>query len=377
MTSARSKKAKKGGKSNSKLSIADTLLSTMVAVQVRRNESCISFVSLMKARKMNNRNTPWRNEWRNLIEEGYIRPFTSSASKGSSKSSEGGVGSGTFMGNYELTHKGEDRAGSPEQKAIKRLMETTVNTTAQEHDRIRKLCMNNRAVEIFDLLLKHGSLTRKELAATIGISDRGAPFSYGLRQLKRLGCIVVDEKNAQRGVKLLMVSDQAFMNPKDRPEPVPIDPETMGANMEKVYGKEMRKAATKRSCVKKEAIVKAETDNVVKTEHNVDDDKGQIDQHEDEKGDAGDCGKVEDRKIARVSMKRKELPKNIKKEASSKSGDSTNDDDCLVKKHEETSGDSKRGFNDCGKVEQQKKTRWGPKVLNIIRNGTLSTGAKG
>ena len=347
MTGARSKKAKKGGKSNAKRSIADTLLSTMVAVQVRRNQSCLSFVSLMKARKMNHRNTPWRNEWRNLIEEGFIRPFTSTSttSKGSSESSEGGAGSGTFTGNYELTDKGEDRAGSPEQKAIKRLMETTVNTTAQEHDRVRKLCMNNRAVEIFDLLLKHGSLTRKELAATIGISDRGGPFSYGLRQLKRLGYIVVDEKNAQRGKKLLVISDKAFMNPKDRPEPLQIDPETMDANMEKVYGKEMRNAAAKRTCVKKEATVKAETDSVGKTEHinNVDDDKGQIDQCEQTKGSARDCGKAEERKIARSSMKKKEFPKSIKKEASSKieTGDS-NVDDSLVKKHEETTGDSKK-----------------------------------
>jgi hypothetical protein len=275
----------KRGKSNSKLSIADTLLSTMVAVQVRRNESCISFVSLMKARKMNNRNTPWRNEWRNLIEEGYIKPVTS---KPSSESSEGG-GNGMFTGNYELTDKGEDQAGSPEQKTIKRLMETTVNTTAEEHARIRKLCMNNRTVELFDLLLNHGSLTRKELAATIGINDRGGPFSYGLRHITRLEYIVVDEKNAQRGKHLLMVSDKAFMNPKDRQEPIPIDPETLRANIEKVYGKEMRKAAAKRSSVKrkatvevtaakrssvkKEATVIVDTDSVVKTE-NIDDDEG-------------------------------------------------------------------------------------------------------
>lgn len=230
-------KGKPGGNSGS---IGDTILATMMAVQLKRNESSLSFVSLMKARKMNDRNTGWRNEWRTLILGGYIQPVTSP------QSSKAG-GNGIFTAAHELTEKGEEKAGSPEQKEIKRLMETTVNTTAQEHERIRKLCMNNRTVQIFDLLLNHGSLTRKELAATIGISDRGGPFSYGLRQLKRLGYVVVDEKASERGKKMLKLSNRAFLNPNDRPEPKPIDRVLMKANIEKVYGKEMRKAAAARA----------------------------------------------------------------------------------------------------------------------------------
>ena len=231
------------GKSGGNGSIADTILATMMAVQLKRNSSSLSFVSLMKARKMNDRNTGWRNEWRKLIQEGYIQPAKPNPSSESSKAG----GNGIFTSDHELTEKGEEKAGSPEQKEIKRLMETTVNTTAQEHERIRKLCMNNRTVQIFDLLLKYGSLTRKELAATIGISDRGGPFSYGLRQLKCLGYVVVDEKASERGKKVLKLSNRAFLNPNDRPEPKAIDPELMKANIEKVYGKEMRKAAAVRA----------------------------------------------------------------------------------------------------------------------------------
>ena len=111
-----------------------------------------------------------------------------------------------------------------------------MNTTAEMHDHIRQLCMNNRAVQIFDLLLKHGSMTRRELAATIGINDRGKTFFYGLQQLRRLGYIVVDEKVSKRGRQLLVLSDKSFMDPKDRPEPIPIDSKMMSANIEKVYG---------------------------------------------------------------------------------------------------------------------------------------------
>jgi hypothetical protein len=206
----------------------------------------------MKARKMNDRNTPWRKEWRLLIDEGYIRPV--------------GNHHGIFTSDHELTDLGEDRSGSPNKlKEIQRLLETPEKTTAEHHAKIRKLCMNNRAVQIFDLLLKHGSLTRKELAATIGISDRGGPFSYGLRHLKQLGFIVV-AKISRRGKKKLVLSDKAFVKPEDRPEPIPIDPKTMSENMEKVYGKEMRKAAAARSKVEIEATIEHEAQIITKTE---------------------------------------------------------------------------------------------------------------
>ena len=187
------------------------------------------------------------------------------SSKSLSESSQKGGGNGTFTSRYELTEKGEDHCECPRLRAMKLKIETKAKTSAEQHDKIRKLCMNNRAVAIFDLLLKHGSLTRRELAATVGISDRGAPFSYGLRQLKKLGYIVVDEKIAIRGKKSLMLSDKVFLDPKDRPEPVLIDAERMSANIEKVYGKEMRKAADAKAD-KKTVPVKKEMEAAIKTE---------------------------------------------------------------------------------------------------------------
>lgn len=237
------KKAKKGKGGGP--SIADALLATMVSVQMKRNHCSISFVSIMKTRKMNDRNTTWRNEWRSMIEKGLIHPSGDDTTAGSG---------GTFTSNYELTEQGEDRAVStPAQKEAKRLLELQPKTTEEEHARIRKICMNNRTVQIFDLLLKHGKLTRKELAATIGISDRGAPFSYGLRQLKELGYVLVDKTSSLKGRKVLMISNKAFLDPKDRPETIPIDQQTMAANMEKVYGKEERKKISNKK-IKTEAI---------------------------------------------------------------------------------------------------------------------------
>jgi len=254
-TKAPCKKGKKG-KSGAKISnYAEKILETMLAVKLKRGNCNISFEKMMEARDMSHKNKTWRNTWRDLIEEGFIQPATSSSNSGKN---------GLFTSNYELTDKGEDGAGSPDQKELKRLMEATVNTTKEHHARIRKLCMNNRAVQIFDILLKHGSLTRKEVAATVGINDRGGPFSYGLRGLKRLGYIVVNETK-DGGKKCLMLSDKAFIDPKDRQEPISIDSEVMSANIEKVYGKEMRQAAARRSSVKKGSTIKVE--GVIKTEN--------------------------------------------------------------------------------------------------------------
>mmetsp|Transcript_23090 Transcript_23090/g.54575 ORF Transcript_23090/g.54575 Transcript_23090/m.54575 type:complete len:309 (+) Transcript_23090:204-1130(+) len=257
-TKPASKKAKKSKSNAHAPSTAEKILSTMMAEKLKRNTSSISFVGMMKVRGSNDHNTGWRNVWRKLIKDGYIQEATS---RKQSSGSSGGGGTPVFTSNYELTDKGENCAGSPDQKKLKELMEATVKTTEEEHARIRKLCMNNRAIQIFDILLKHGSLSRKELAATIGISDRGGPFSYGLRQLKLLGYVVVDETKSGP-VKYLMVSNKAFVDPKDRPEPILIDPEVMSANIDKVYGKEIRKAALVMSSVQKEKNIKVEEASV-------------------------------------------------------------------------------------------------------------------
>lgn len=129
---------------------------------------------------------------------------------------------------------------SPEQKELQELMEKPVKTNDEHQERIKKCYCegwNGRGVEIFDLLLKHGSCKRKEIAALMGISDRGANFHYSLKAL-------LDHKFVEKDPNCkgyIRLSDEAFLSPDDRPDPVEMDPEALAAGMEKVYGKEMSK----------------------------------------------------------------------------------------------------------------------------------------
>ena len=226
----------------------EAILASMMDRLVKRNSSSVSFADIMKARKMNDRNTAWRNMWKLLIDRGDIQP---SKSKSDSDKESAPV----FTSKYELTDQAVDRVATEEQKELKRLMESDVASTEEHHQRIRKICMNKRAVQVFDLLLKHGSYNRKELAATLGINDRGATFHYGLQQLMQLEFVVSDPSKKGN----IVLSEKSFLLPEDRPEPIPLDPEELAVAMDKVYGKEMSKA-------QKSKLAKAEAKKVDKVE---------------------------------------------------------------------------------------------------------------
>ena len=80
---------------------------------------------------------------------------------------------------------------------------------------------------MFELLMKHGPLSRKELAAIIGMNDRSHSFSYALQQLNKLGFV---ESN---GAKKLRLSDKAFLDPNNRPETTAFDQQELQKLMEK------------------------------------------------------------------------------------------------------------------------------------------------
>jgi hypothetical protein len=189
---------------------------------------------------MNDHNTNWRDAWKQLLEEGLILAETTG---------------GMFTSDFRLTDKGMDHCMSPEQKELQQLMEKPVETNEEHQDRIKKCYCegwNGRGVEIFDLLLKHGSCKRKEIAALIGISDRGANFHYSLKAL-------LDHKFVEKDPNLkgnIRLSDEAFLSLDDRPDPVEMDPEALAAGMDKVYGKELSKVQESKGKEKQAAAAK-------------------------------------------------------------------------------------------------------------------------
>lgn len=176
-----------------------TLLSKMMEQHEIGGDGA-SFAGILKDLGMNDRNTGWRNVWKELISQKYIEASGTGA---------------VFTSAYKLTEAGVEVAATDEYKQARAFaMANQPKTNEELHERIKKKLMNNRTVQIFELLHEKGSLTRTELSGTIGISDRGAPFSYGLKQLKTLGYVEVDTAISSRGSKKLRLTSKAYLTSK-------------------------------------------------------------------------------------------------------------------------------------------------------------------
>jgi len=170
------------------------LLAKLMEQHIMENYS-VSFADIMTDLGMNDHNTTWRERWKDLEEEGYTKP---SAAKGGP----------VFTSGYQLTPKGIELAATDE---YKQALVNKPKTNDELHERIKGKLMNKRGGEIFDLLLERGPLTRNELSGILGISDRGAYFSYALQQLKDLG-YAEDDPNKVKGMKKkVRLTDKAFL----------------------------------------------------------------------------------------------------------------------------------------------------------------------
>ena len=96
-----------------------------------------------------------------MEEKGFIEPVEGSNSR--------------FTSDHQLTQAGKDYASTPEYEEYLREMNFQPSTNEEHQERIKKRLLNKTAVQIFDLLMKYGSLTRKELATIVGMNDRSHP----------------------------------------------------------------------------------------------------------------------------------------------------------------------------------------------------------
>ena len=179
---------------------ADVLLGQMMEQYLTDNESAPSYASIMSFLGMNDRNTPWRKAWKEMSSQGLTEQVESG---------------GFFTSGFHLTELGRDEASTEE---LKELMSKTAATSFQPttdeelHTHIKSKLMNKRGEEIFDLLLKNGPMSRKELSQSLGISDTGAYFSYALQQLKDLG-YAENIKDGGRKTKVTLTDKSFFVKP--------------------------------------------------------------------------------------------------------------------------------------------------------------------
>lgn len=130
----------------------EIMLDKLMEQHVMENDE-VSFADIMKDLGMNDRNTKWRNAWKELKEKEYTER---------SINSESGP---FFTSGFRLTTTGIALAATDEYKQLKT---NQPRTNEELHAKIKGKLMNKRGDQIFDLLLQHGSLSRKELSGLLG-----------------------------------------------------------------------------------------------------------------------------------------------------------------------------------------------------------------
>ena len=246
-------KKSKGGKSRK-----DAILSKMMERLSERGSSLMTFPKTVKAILGNNATedrplNKWKEAWKTLIEEGDIEPTHRPSSFDDHDDVRDRETEGEMFAEdaeFQLTSKSVDRIAPEEYKESQKMLSEDappVKSIQEYHDRIRKLCQNKRGEQIFDTLLKYGSLHKKELAATIGIQAKGPSFFYPLQKLVQWGYVEYTAVSKKHKQKVLRLTDKAFLHPEtERPEPIELDANELAAAMEKVYGgsSKKRKAIT-------------------------------------------------------------------------------------------------------------------------------------
>mmetsp|Transcript_24140 Transcript_24140/g.42850 ORF Transcript_24140/g.42850 Transcript_24140/m.42850 type:complete len:356 (+) Transcript_24140:175-1242(+) len=163
--------------------------------------AAVSFATIMQEFGMNDRNTGWRNHWKDLVSKGYIASVV-------------GDKSPMFTSDYMFTEQGLQHVADSDAYSTASKMDkgsAAPKTNEDLHERIKSKLMNKRGQQIFDLLLKKGTMSRKDLSTALKISDRGAYFSYALLQLKELQYVEIDPKYSGKSGKKLRLTEKAFL----------------------------------------------------------------------------------------------------------------------------------------------------------------------
>ena len=179
---------------------AEVLLGQLMQQYLVDDSSAPSYASIMSGLGMNDRNTPWRKAWKDMSTQGLTEQHETG---------------GFFTSGFRLTKDGIEAASTDELKELMAKTDVASNPKTDEelHEQIKSKLMNKRGDQIFDLLLKHGKMTRKELAKALGISTTGAYFSYALQQLKDLG-YAENVKGEGRSCNVRL-TDKSFVHPRE------------------------------------------------------------------------------------------------------------------------------------------------------------------
>ena len=133
---------------------------------------------------------------------------------------------------FVISEKGIAQASTPEYREFLKDKNFVPQNNDEHQERIKKR-LNETGIKIFDLLQKHGPLSRFALAGMFRSKPGSKTFFYAEQTLRKKGYIEQDPQDKKKK----RLSDKAFRKPEDRPIPVELDA--------KVVAEAIRYASTK------------------------------------------------------------------------------------------------------------------------------------
>lgn len=137
-----------------------------------------------------------------------------------------------FEKGYVISKKGIAQASTPEYKEFLKDKNFVAQNNDEYQERIKKK-LSETGLKIFDLLQKHGPLSRYALAGMLRSKPGSKTFFYAEQNLRKKGYIEQDPQDKKKK----RLSNKAFRTPEDRPVPVDLDA--------KVLAEAIRYATTK------------------------------------------------------------------------------------------------------------------------------------
>lgn len=206
------------------------LLGAMLGYHMREDGG-ITFQKLSKDLDFHKGNKAWAAVWKAAKEDKSIEEV--STGKG-----------------FTISEKGIGLASTPEfEEWLKD--KSFVPQTNEEHQANLRKRMNPMGLKIFDLLLKHGSLSRHALAGLLHTKPGSKGYFYAEQELRKKGIVEFDPADKKKK----RLSKDAFLSPDDRPEPMELDADVLAKA--ETYATSKNKDSTSAKA-KKEGSAKAQ-----------------------------------------------------------------------------------------------------------------------
>eukprot|EP00536_Pseudo-nitzschia_multiseries_P001440 jgi/Psemu1/3359/gm1.3359_g len=115
---------------------------------------------------------------------------------------------------FQLTQEGLGHAMTPEYKEMIKEQSIKPKTNQEHQDRIKKYFKRPKSIEMFDILVKYGSVFPEELGALVGVNRRAHCYFYSWQELRQKGLVEKEPGFQGKRKAKYRLTNKAFLNHK-------------------------------------------------------------------------------------------------------------------------------------------------------------------